>query len=282
MVNDIEQTLDAALLGNIDAQLKISSAYVEGLGVEKNPKMAWYWAKQASDQHSSWGDFILGGMLIYGDGVDKDHKEAAKLFKRASSYLPEACEMLGHLYMAGAGLRKNPRKAFQYFSKAAAGTVTSAYFCLGFCYQHGKGVKKDTDKAIELYEIAAAKGNAAALVELALLYSAGVAVEKDMQKALGYLQQGSDLGDISSKIRLVRFYLDTSDYKNHEVAFELATELALRGNYFGQIFLGSLYQDGFWHGEDMALAEYWFDKAQKNPFKSMEIPFGVKRTEVGL
>ena len=79
MVNDIEQTLDAALLGNIDAQLEISYAYVEGLGVKKNPRMAWYWAKQASDQHSSWGDFILGGMLIYGDGVDKDHKEAAKL-----------------------------------------------------------------------------------------------------------------------------------------------------------------------------------------------------------
>ena len=34
--------------------------------------------------------------------------------------------------------------------------------------------------------------------------------------------------------------------------------------------------------EDMELAEYWFDKAQKNPFKSMEIPFGLKRTKVGL
>ena len=206
----------------------------------------------------------------------------AKLFKRASSYLPEACEMLGHLYMAGAGLRKNPRKAFQCFSKAAAGAVTTAYFCLGFCYQHGKGVKKDIDKAIESYEIAAAKGNAAALVELALLYSAGVAVEKDMRKALDYLQHSSDLGDLSSKIRLVNFYLDANDYKNHEIAFKLATELALKGNYFGQIFLGSLYQDRFWHGEDMELAEYWFDKAQKNPFKSMEIPFGLSQKDVDL
>ena len=133
-----------------------------------------------------------------------------------------------------------------------------------------------------MYEIAAAKGNAAALVELALLYSAGAGVEKDMRKALGYLQQGSDLGDISSKIRLVSFYLDTNDYKNREVAFELATELALKGNYFGQIFLGSLYQDRFWHGEDMELAEYWFDKAQKNPFKSMEIPFGLRQKDLEL
>jgi hypothetical protein len=100
--------------------------------------------------------------------------------------------------------------------------------------------------------------------------------------ALDYLQHGSDLGDISSKIRLVNFYLDANDDKNHERAFELATELALKGNYFGQIFLGSLYQDGFRPDEDMELAEYWLDKAHKNSFKSMEIPLGLKRTEVGL
>ena len=62
------------------------------------------------------------------------------------------------MYKNGNGVKKDYAKAFELFSKAAAGGDINALYNLGRCYENGWGVKIDLAKAQEWYRKAAEKG----------------------------------------------------------------------------------------------------------------------------
>lgn len=55
---------------------------------------------------------------------------------------------------------------------------------LGWCYETGAGVRRNRRKAVEWYEKAAEQGDAEGMYRLALCYLDGKAVEADRQTAM--------------------------------------------------------------------------------------------------
>ena len=58
---------------------------------------------------------------------------------------------VGFCYENGTGVEKNPKLAFEYYSKAANAGLSLGQYYLGRCYYHGKGTTKDYAKAVELF-----------------------------------------------------------------------------------------------------------------------------------
>ena len=83
-------------------------------------------------------------------------------------------------------MRKNYKKAVEYFLKASSGNISESTYYLAKCYEEGKGVAKNHKKAIELYKKAVYQDKfpfAEAQFELAKLYCDGNAVKRDTYKA---------------------------------------------------------------------------------------------------
>jgi len=89
-------------------------------------------------------------------------------------------------------LKKNEKKAAEWYEKAAELGNSRAQNWLGLLYQHGNGVPKDEEKALKLFAEAAEKGCIAAQNHLGLLYENGIMVLKDEKKAVEYYQMAAN------------------------------------------------------------------------------------------
>jgi uncharacterized protein len=285
---DLDKVVDGALMGDVDAMQLLGYRYYNGIGFEKNLELAASWTRMASDRGCAWADISLGMLYLYGDGVEKSYREAVRLFKRSSKELPQAAMQLGYMYMEGAGVRKNHRKAFRYFSKAANDslkyqTAVHSIYCVGYCYHNGFGINLNVGKAVRYYKKAASLGDNVALVTLAKMYHDGEFVEQDLNKAIMYLEQGAAVGDLYSKIYLSYYYYEQSEKdSDHENAFRLAAQLAESGNYVGQMMLCGFYEQGIGTEENERLSHYWYETAQQNKVKTLDVPFGVKKSDMGF
>ena len=62
---------------------------------------------------------------------------------------------MGVCYEFGAGIKKDERKAFEWYKEAAEQGYAEAQNSLGVCYYNGEGVEKDESKAVEWWQKAA-------------------------------------------------------------------------------------------------------------------------------
>src|SRR6476620_9993779 len=78
------------------------------------------------------------GRYDKGEGVMKDHAEAAKWYlKAAKQNYAEAQNSLGVCYLNGAGVAKHAVEAVKWFRKAAEQNFAVAQYNLGVCYEQG-------------------------------------------------------------------------------------------------------------------------------------------------
>ena len=66
--------------------------------------------------------------------------------------------MLGVLYYFGNGVDRDYRQAVEYFQRAANANDAAAQYHLGLCYLESHGVRQDPVKARELLQLAADNG----------------------------------------------------------------------------------------------------------------------------
>jgi len=93
----------------------------------------------------------LGRRYDKGEGVMKDHAEAAKWYlKAAEQNYAEAQNSLGVCYLNGEGVAKREMEAVKWFRKAAEQNSAMAQFNLGVCYE--QGVAKNQEE--ELFPVA--------------------------------------------------------------------------------------------------------------------------------
>ena len=105
-------------------QYKFAKIYRNGLGVEKNPGIAFEWYKLSAEKNFS-----------------------------------KAQTMLGYLYQIGSGTTKNLSRAIYWYEQAANKGESMAMFNLGVLYQKGRGVNKDINQARNLFRKSEALGN---------------------------------------------------------------------------------------------------------------------------
>jgi len=100
----------------------------------------------------------------------------------AEGYAPAQYQM-GLMHLNGWGMKKDPLKAFEFFTLAADQNYPDAQFDLATMYSEGMPIVKDTKKAFELMSKAARKGLASAQFNLGVMYAQGVGTYKDNKKA---------------------------------------------------------------------------------------------------
>ena len=71
---------------------------------------------------------------------------------------------------------------------------TAAQVCLGEMYEEGKGVRRNYRRAVEWYRKAAEQGDAAGQYELGWMYREGMGVDKDCQEAVKWYRKSAEQG----------------------------------------------------------------------------------------
>lgn len=130
----------------------------------------------------------MGLHYFYGTGgVKKDPDKAFAWFSRTEPDDPTALYWLAVCHDNGTGVERDPVRAFELFQESAKLGYLPAVCDLGVCYENGQGTEKDLDRAIQCYRHAAEEGYAQGQCNLGAMYYFGVGVEKDYGQAAGSL-----------------------------------------------------------------------------------------------
>lgn len=116
---------------------------------------------------------------------------------------------LGTLHSDGLAVKRDYRKALEWYGKAAAKGHGDAEFVLGFLYLSGAGegagaVPGDAQLAAKWLKAAAAKGNIAAQSALATIYGEGYGVIRDSTESLRWAQPAAERGDAAAQYEMGR------------------------------------------------------------------------------
>ena len=113
--------LQAAELGDAEAQHNLGFMYDFGEGIPEDNVQAVYWYTKASEQGYAIAQYRLGIMYNSGEGVAKDDVEAVSWFREAAEQgNAEAQYNLGIMYGKGEGVSKDYVEAYAWFDLSAA------------------------------------------------------------------------------------------------------------------------------------------------------------------
>ena len=101
----------------------------------------------------------LGSMYMQGEGVDQDFTTALRWLRLAAAEGDASAESnLGRLYYNGLGVKRDFEEAFRWFLKSANQGYGAAQMALGSLYAHALGVKQDNVRAYMWYQLASIAG----------------------------------------------------------------------------------------------------------------------------
>lgn len=130
---------------------------------------------------------------------------------------------MGLKYENASGVKRDFKKAFSYYQKAAKSGYPEGMFRLGECFLYARGVSTNVGKAVYWLTKAADKGDSQAQCDLATLYDLGQSVEKNEKKAIRYYQKAAAQENVTAMAYLAGHYLE-GDYglaKNEARAIDL-------------------------------------------------------------
>lgn len=154
--------LQAANLGDAEAQFIAGGMYFRGRGTEKNPKEAFRLLYQAAlnGKSSPESQKILAQAFLVGQTVPKNYPEAVRWYQEsAENGDKDAQNELAFLYFVGQGVEQDSAKAFDLFSQAADSGLAIAQYNVGIMYYTGNGVEEvDLTKSYAWLNLAASNG----------------------------------------------------------------------------------------------------------------------------
>ncbi len=117
---DLDQVFQDSNNGNPKAQAYLASMYYNGEGVELNHAEAAKWWRKAAEQGNAGSQVNLGIMLVRGEGVEQDYVEAVTWYRKAAKQ-NDARGMgeLGHLFYHGKGVPQDDVAAATWYQKSA-------------------------------------------------------------------------------------------------------------------------------------------------------------------
>ena len=164
------------------------------------------------------------------------------------------------------------------FRRAESGDNDACYN-LGECFYYGRGIKKDSRKAVEWYTRAAERGDCSSQKKLALCWHSGIGTENDLSKAAYWYKKAAEQGDYDSQKALVLCFrvggknleadparaekyalrYGITDEKDSE--FEALLREAESGSPGAQFNLGNAYFNGKGVAADRERAVMWYKRA---------------------
>ena len=135
-------------LGNINAKCMLGNYYYS----KEEYARAYKFLKPAADNDFIWAYVNLGQSYLNGLGVDQNPRLAFLYFKKAADAgISEGYFNLAICYDEGKGTPQNLDKAIEYYEKAANLDNKDAIFNLGVLYYESQGKYHDVDKAISYF-----------------------------------------------------------------------------------------------------------------------------------
>lgn len=129
----------------------------------------------------------------------------------------------------------------------------------------------DKSKAFKLYESAADNGDCYAQLMVGYMSDYGDGVLCDVDKAIYYYSLAAKQGDNNAALNLANIYLLGRNVPvNSEKGVDLMRTAAEMGNAVAASSLGRLYAIGLHVKEDLDLAAYWIENAEKNGYTNCE------------
>lgn len=191
-----------------EAQYYFGKAYYYGIGVEKDTKKAFEYAKKSANQNNPSGLNLLGVAYQYGEGVEKDELQALMYYKQAANLgNTKAMMNIAKMYAVGSYVKQDTNQAIGWVKKAFDIGYIDAARVLGNMYASPE--VKNLAEAFKYYAYFVAnsndKGNLADTYErLGWIYIK----QKDYSNAYSNYKKAADL----------KFYEHT--YKLYDLAFE--------------------------------------------------------------
>ncbi|MBW2737831.1 MAG: sel1 repeat family protein [Deltaproteobacteria bacterium] len=128
--------------------------------------------------------FKLGLKYERGKGVPKNPKKAVEFYRKAAEQgHADAQAMLGSMYDSGSGVPQDISEAARWYRLSAENGSRGGQFMYGTLLGSGRGVPKDQKQAVVWYRKSAEQGLAGAQYNLAICYAQGRGVQKDDQEA---------------------------------------------------------------------------------------------------
>jgi TPR repeat protein len=155
-----------------------------------------------------------------------------RLRQKAYAGDPAAQLTLGRCYEESWHVRKSPRRAFNWYLKAAQGGEVEAAHFVAFAYSLGEGVPRNLKKAFDWFKIGAERGDIDAVYELGQCYLFGYGVRKSGPRGMELLRRAARKG------KTLAFYMlgwayehgDAPDGKNLALARRWYRRAADRGD----------------------------------------------------
>ncbi len=168
------------------AYLDLGLQYLDGKGVDKDSKKAFFYVLKSAQAGSPKGQLKAARMYANGWGIEEDQEAALQWYHRAAENgNAAAMRSLGLQYDVGGIVKEDMVQAAHWYEKAANAGNLDATADLGEIYQNGEaGRKKNMAEALRLYRVAADRGNAHGLYHLGRLYEWGDGVVQDRDEAI--------------------------------------------------------------------------------------------------
>jgi len=131
----------------------------------------------------------------------KAHMLGAKLL---GGFVPSMYRVARALRV-GRGARRNEKKAFEFYLKAANKNHTKSQYFVGLMYVAGMGVAKDLTKGIEWLKKAVFSGDGDAKAYLGYLSEFGIGMPKDLKTAKRLYREAARMQHPFAKERLKKF-----------------------------------------------------------------------------
>jgi TPR repeat protein len=225
---DAEYYQEAAVRGNLTAQLSLGDMYRYGINVAKDDKLALKWYLESALGGNASAQIALGYCYRNASiGLARNNEEAVKWYTKAADQgTSEGQNNLGFMYDNGWGVDRNYKKAVELYQKAADAGSSSAQNNLGTMYSQGLGVDQDYKKALYWFEQSAIKNNFHAQCNLAAMYERGRGVEKSIDKAIEWYRKASNLGREIAHAKVVELLVGKKEYYD---ASQFILDLESRG-----------------------------------------------------
>lgn len=251
---------------DITAMLALGDLYGRGWhGVKINREKAYYWYSYAASLGSYEAEYRKAWSLVRGKSRHRAEQGLATLTAAAEQGNAEALSDLGDLYAEGRLVRKDLKLSRAYYLSAVEQGSSEAAFKLGMLSEAGEGVPRNREEAARWFMIAGERDYAPAQLLLGNLYRDGWGVEKNYQQAAFWYTKAADQGIASAESELGDLYHSGSGVTRNlqEAARHYQLAAEHPGQPYAQLMLSILYQEGRGVSADMVKSMQWYKAASK-------------------
>ncbi|MEE8172288.1 MAG: SEL1-like repeat protein [Alphaproteobacteria bacterium] len=223
--------------------------------------------------------FNVAALFDNGLGVKRNVKKAAQWYARAAARNIGPAELvLAHILRRGEAGAPDGEQALRRLRSAAHRGSARAQFELGVAYDRGVGVTQNHATAAVWYEKAAAQGLTEAIYNLATLFDEGLGAPKDYAAALDWYRQAARGGNALAENNIGNLHEKGLGVpQNYVLAVEWYARAAARGLAIAQNNLATMYHLGHGVPRDFKAAAHWYRVAAAQGEQSAQNNLGLLR-----